>query len=63
MRAGFEAQLCHLLGVQPWTTYLSKLNLSFLICRMDVAIGSAELLGGVSAICICEVLNVMPGMW
>lgn len=50
---GFKAQLCHLLGVQPWNIYLSKLNLSFLICRMDVVIGSAGLLGGMSAIHVC----------
>ena len=30
-RAGCEAQLCHLLGVQPWTICLTKLSLSFLI--------------------------------
>lgn len=43
-RAAFEAHLCQLLGVQPRTICSTKLSLSFLICRMDVPIGSVGLL-------------------
>lgn len=40
-RSGFESQLCHLLAVQPRTIYITKLNLSFLICKIGVVITSS----------------------
>lgn len=33
----FEAQLCHLLDLWPWTSYLNILGLDFLICKMGIA--------------------------
>ena len=35
---GSESQLCYILAVWPWASYLTSLRLSFLICKTEIII-------------------------